>query len=58
MLISPDWSTTPSNTSTYEIRGDGNETSILQNRGLFVMSSDRQLDSNAGDELLIFLYDN
>ena len=22
------------------------------------MSSDRQLDSNAGDELLIFLYDN
>jgi len=57
-VISSAWSTTPNNTSTYEIRGDSNETSILQNRGLFVMSSDRQLDSNAGDELLIFLYDN
>jgi len=56
--INSNWSTNPDSTSTYEIRGDGNATSILQNRGLFVMSSDRQLDSDAGDELLIFLYDN
>ena len=52
------WSTNPDNTTTYEIRGDGNTTSILQNRGLFTMSSDRQLDGGVADETLIFLHDN
>ena len=52
------WSTNPDNTTTYEIRGDGNTTSILQNRGLFTMSSDRQLDAGVADETLIFLHDN
>ena len=37
---------------------DSNATSILQNRGLFTMSSDRQLDGNVADETLIFLHDN
>lgn len=37
---------------------NSNTLQILPNRGLFVMSSDRQLDAGAADETLIFLYDN
>ena len=37
---------------------DSNSLTILPNRGLFVMSSDRQLDGDIADETLIFLYDN
>ena len=37
---------------------DSNTLTILANRGLFTMSSDRQLDGNIADETLIFLYDN
>ena len=35
---------------------DSNTVAILKNKGLFVMSSDRQLDAGVGDEDLIFLY--
>ena len=52
------WSTNPDNTTTYEIIGDANAISILQNRGLFVMSSDRQLDAGVGNETLIFCFDS
>jgi len=52
------WSTNPDNTTTYEIIGDANTAAILKNKGLFVMSSDRQLDAGVGDEDLIFLYDS
>lgn len=44
--------------STIASTADGNTTSILKNRGLFTMSSDRQLDGNTENETLIFLYDN
>ena len=44
-------------TSVYEIRGDGNALSILANKGLFVMSSDKQLDGGVNDETIIFNYD-
>jgi len=44
--------------STVASTADGNTTSILKNRGLFTMSSDRQLDGDSGDETLIFLHDN
>ena len=37
---------------------NSNTLQILPNRGLFVMSSDRQLDAGAANETLIFLYDN
>ena len=37
---------------------DSNTVAILKNKGLFVMSSDRQLDAGVGDEDLIFLYDS
>lgn len=37
---------------------DGNTISILKNRGLFTMSSDRQLDGDSANETLIFLHDN
>jgi hypothetical protein len=57
--ISPAWdSPAPTSGSGYEIRGDGNEISILKNRGLFTMSSDRQLDGGSANETLIFLHDN
>ena len=52
------WSTNPDNTTTYEIIGDANAIAILQNRGLFVMSSDRQLDAGSGNETLIFCFDS
>jgi len=52
------WSTNPDNTTTYEIIGDANAIAILQNRGLFVMSSDRQLDADSGNETLIFCFDS
>ena len=58
-IISPAWdSPAPTGGSGYEIRGDGNEISILKNRGLFTMSSDRQLDGGSANETLIFLHDN
>ena len=44
--------------STVASTADGNATSILKNRGLFTMSSDRQLDGNSANETLIFLHDN
>jgi hypothetical protein len=37
---------------------DSNGIAILQNRGLFVMSSDRQLDAGSGNETLIFCFDS
>ena len=52
------WSTNPDNTTTYEIIGDANAIAILQNRGLFVVSSDRKVnDGAASNETLIFCYD-
>ena len=45
-------------TSVYEIVGDANTIAISQNRGLFVMSSDRQLDAGVADETLIFCFDS
>lgn len=37
---------------------DSNTVAIIKNRGLFTMSSDRQLDGGVADETLIFLYDD
>ncbi len=37
---------------------DSNSLIIVANRGLFTMSSDRQLDGGVADETLIFLYDD
>ena len=44
--------------STVASTADGNTISILKNRGLFTMSSDRQLDGDSANETLIFLHDN
>ena len=44
--------------STVASTADNNTTSILKNRGLFTMSSDRKLDGNSANETLIFLHDN
>ena len=44
--------------STIASTADDNTTSIIKNRGLFTMSSDRQLDGNSANETLIFLHDN
>ena len=48
--------------ATTEVDGSGNsfahEPLTSKNRGLFVMSSDRQLDGDSGDETLIFSYDS
>ena len=35
-----------------------NTLTILANKGLFVMGSDRQLDGGLGDESIVFVYDN
>jgi len=59
-LINTAWDTNPDTSTTYKIVGDGNANpiSILKNRGLFVMSSDRQLDAGSGNETLIFCFDS
>jgi len=44
--------------STVASTADSNTISILKNRGLFTMSSDRQLDGHSANETLIFLHDN
>ena len=58
--INPAWDTNPDDSTDYKIVGDGNANSIsiLKNRGLFVMSSDRQLDAGSGNETLIFCFDS
>ena len=48
--------------ATTEVDGSGSSFThtplTTKNRGLFVMSSDRQLDGGSGDETLIFSYDS
>ena len=60
VVLSQAWGSpaNPTGGSSYEIRGDGNEVSIVKNRGLFTMSSDRKIDGNLSNETLIFLYDD